>query len=248
MPRWFFGKKPSFGGRWIGPGAQIGHHTAHLRGASPFPTARPFRLPASVLRTQAPASAPTRSDSALRICDQIRALRLASGASGGELAVSSGVSLSMLSRIERGLISPSVETLDRIASGLGVPVSRFFSDQTSRTDFSYVVAGKGILVERVGAVAGYRYELLGHQLSGNLFVEPYLVTLLPEAEPYVTFQHPGVKFLHLLTGRVANRYGAKMVKVTPGDSLQFNATALHGIDSIEERPVSYLSVVFTMRE
>ena len=88
----------------------------------------------------------------------------------------------MLSRIERGLVSPSVETLDRIANGLGVPVSRFFSDQTSRTDFSFVPAGKGIRVDRVGAVAGYRYELLGHQLSGNMFVEPYLVTLLPEAE------------------------------------------------------------------
>ncbi|WP_230559015.1 helix-turn-helix domain-containing protein [Variovorax paradoxus] len=178
----------------------------------------------------------------------MRALRVASGASGGDLAVISGVSRSMLSRIERGLVSPSVETLDRIARGLGVPVSRFFGDQTSRTDLSYVPAGKGILVERVGAVAGYRYELLGHQLSGNLFVEPYLVTLLPQAEPYVTFQHPGVKFLHLLTGHVTYRYGTKVVKLAPGDSLQFDATALHGIDSIEESPVSYLSVVFTMRE
>ncbi len=154
----------------------------------------------------------------------------------------------MLSRIERGLVSPSVETLDRIANGLGVPVSRFFSDQTQRTDFSLVRAGKGILVDRVGAVAGYRYELLGHQLSGNLFVEPYRVTLLPEAQPYVTFQHPGIKFLHLLSGRVVYRYGAKVVNLAPGDSLQFDATALHGIEAIEEGPVSYLSVVFTMRD
>jgi hypothetical protein len=100
----------------------------------------------------------------------------------------------------------------------------------------------------VGAVAGYRYELLGHQLSGNLFVEPYLVTLLPEAEPYVTFQHPGIKFLHLLTGRVSYRYGGRVMKLAPGDSLQFDATALHGIEAIEEGPVSYLSVVFTMRD
>jgi transcriptional regulator with XRE-family HTH domain len=49
----------------------------------------------------------------------------------------------MLSRIERGLVSPSVETLDRIANGLGVPVSRFFSDQTHRTDFSHVPAARG---------------------------------------------------------------------------------------------------------
>jgi hypothetical protein len=154
----------------------------------------------------------------------------------------------MLSRIERGLVSPSVESLDRIASGLGVPVSRFFSDQTTRTDFSHVPAGRGILVDRVGAVAGYRYELLGHQLSGNLFVEPYLVTLLPDAQPYVTFQHPGIKFIHMVGGRVSYRYGAKVVKLAPGDSLQFDATALHGIEAIEEEPVSYLSVVFTLRD
>ena len=154
----------------------------------------------------------------------------------------------MLSRIERGLVSPSVETLDRVANGLGVPVSRFFSDQISRTDFSFVPAGKGIRVDRVGAVAGYRYELLGHQLSGNLFVEPYLVTLLPDAKPYVTFQHPGIKFLHLLTGRVSYRYGDRVVKLATGDSLQFDSTALHGIEAIEEGPVSYLSVVFTMRD
>jgi hypothetical protein len=47
------------------------------------------------------------------------------------------------------------------------------------------------LFDRIRAVADYRYELLGHLLSGNLFVEPYLVTLLPGAEPYASFQHPG---------------------------------------------------------
>lgn len=38
------------------------------------------------------------------------------------------------------------------------------------------------------------------------------------------------------------------MKLVPGDSLQFDATALHGIEAIEEVPVSYLSVVFTMRD
>ena len=62
------------------------------------------------------------------------------------------------------------------------------------------------------------------------------------------FQHPGVKFLHLLSGRVSYRYGAKMVKLQPGDSLQFDATARHAIEAIEEGPVTYLSIAFTMRE
>lgn len=219
------------------------------RTASLFPTVRPFRIPASILLPRAADSAPApRSDCTSRIGHQIRALRCAAGISGGELSVSSGVSRSMLSRIERGLVSPSVETLDRISHGLGVPVSRFFSDQSLRTDFSYVKAGSGLVVDRAGAVAGYRYELLGHQLSGNLFVEPYLVTLLPDAEPYVTFQHPGAKFVHMNSGKVTYRYGARRISLAPGDSLQFDATALHGIERIEERPVSYLSVVFTLRE
>ncbi|WP_354337293.1 helix-turn-helix domain-containing protein [Variovorax paradoxus] len=178
----------------------------------------------------------------------MRALRMAADASGGALASASGISSSMLSRIERGLVSPSVETLERLAQGLHVPVSRFFSDQARRTDFCHVRAGRGVLVDRIGAVADYRYELLGHSLSGNLFVEPYLVTLLPGADPYVTFQHPGLKFLYFLSGDVTYRYGGKVVEVRAGDSLLFEATALHGIDAIHSGPVSYLSVVFTLRE
>ncbi|WP_012747119.1 XRE family transcriptional regulator [Variovorax paradoxus] len=186
--------------------------------------------------------------SAARIGAQVRALRMAAEMSAGSLAKASGVSASMLSRIERGLVSPSVETLERVAQGLHVPVSRFFGDQARRTDFSHVRAGKGVVVDRVGAVKDYRYELLGHLLSGNLFVEPYLVTLLPGADPYVTFQHPGLKFLYFLSGEVTYRYGAKTAAVRAGDSLLFDATALHGIEVIEVQPVSYLSVVFTLRE
>jgi transcriptional regulator with XRE-family HTH domain len=189
-----------------------------------------------------------RSSSVSRIGAQVGALRMTAGVSAGQLAMASGISASMLSRIERGLVSPSVETLDRIAQGLHVPVSRFFGDQDRRTDFCHVRAGQGLVVDRIGAVADYRYELLGHSLSGNLFMEPYLVKLLPEAEPYMTFQHPGLKFLYFLSGEVTYRYGAKAVEVGAGDTLLFDATVLHGIEAIHSRPVAYLSVVFTLRE
>ena len=63
----------------------------------------------------------------------------------------------LLQRIERGLVSPSVETLDRIANGLGAPISRFFGDQARRTDFCHVSAGRGVVIDRGGAVADYRY-------------------------------------------------------------------------------------------
>jgi transcriptional regulator with XRE-family HTH domain len=221
----------------------------NVRLPSPFPTGRSPTLPASITRVRSRQPAPVvRSLSAARIGAQVRALRMAADVSAGALAKVSGISASMLSRIERGLVSPSVETLERLANGLGVPASRFFGDQARRTDFCHVRAGQGVVVDRVGAVSDYRYELLGHLLSGNLFVEPYLVTLLPGADPYVTFQHPGLKFLYFLSGEVSYRYGAKVVAVRAGDSLLFEATALHGIEAIQSGPVSYLSVVFTLRE
>ena len=50
----------------------------------------------------------------------------------------------MLSRIERGQVSPSMETLERLASGLGLPASRFFSDRARRTDVCHVRARQGV--------------------------------------------------------------------------------------------------------
>ncbi len=215
--------------------------------ASPFPTVKSTRARIAQAATAKPAP-PLRSNTSARIGLQIRSLRLAAGLSAGKLAVNSGVSRSMLSRIEHGLVSSSVEVLERIATGLEVPMSRFFTDQVQRTDISYVAAGKGLKVDRVGAVAGYKYELLGHLLSGNMYVEPYLITLDSEAQPYTSFQHPGVKFIHMVSGRVKYRYGSKTLELRPGDSLLFDARALHGAELLRESPIAYMSIVFTLRE
>jgi transcriptional regulator with XRE-family HTH domain len=214
--------------------------------ASPFPTARKIRIPEALYSPRG-KDKPARSEAMRQLGEQVRALRVAAGLSGGELARGSGVSRSMLSRIERGQVSASVEMLERIARGLGAPLSRLFSDQVQRTDYSFVAAGDGIRIDRTGAVAGYDYELLGHLLSGNLFVEPYLVRLAPHARPYTSFQHPGIKFIYLVSGRVRYRYGDRALVLRCGDALMFDATALHGVERIEEAPVSYLSVVFTVR-
>lgn len=66
--------------------------------------------------------------------------------------------------------------------------------------------------------------------------------------PYVTFQHPGLKFLYFLSGEAIYRYGTNAIEVKAGDPLLFDGTALHGIEAIQAQPVSCLSVVFTLRE
>ena len=79
-----------------------------------------------------------------------------------------------------------------LARALNVPMTSFFADFEDRRDCSYVRAGQGVLIERRGTKAGHHYELLGHTLSGDIVVEPYLITLSEDANPYTQFQHDGM--------------------------------------------------------
>ncbi|RCW65107.1 helix-turn-helix domain-containing protein [Pseudorhodoferax soli] len=182
-----------------------------------------------------------------RLGVQVRSLRMGSGLSGQDLALASGVSRSMLSRIERGQVSPSVDTLGCIARGLGVPIARFFAEQADRPEFSLVRKGRGARIESLASVQGYRHELLGHVPSAQLNVEPYLVRLDAKAGAYASYQHPGMKFVHLLSGRLRYRHGATVVAFDAGDSLLLDASALHGVEEIVQGPVSYLAISFTAR-
>jgi transcriptional regulator with XRE-family HTH domain len=64
----------------------------------------------------------------LRIAAQVRALRADLGLSLDALAGRCAVSRSMLSLIERGESSPTAVVLEKLATGLGVPLARLFDD------------------------------------------------------------------------------------------------------------------------
>ena len=66
-----------------------------------------------------------------RIAGRVRALRDARGLSLDALAAKCAVSRSMLSLIERGESSPTAVVLEKIATGLGVPLARLFDDVTA---------------------------------------------------------------------------------------------------------------------
>jgi transcriptional regulator with XRE-family HTH domain len=61
-----------------------------------------------------------------RIAERVRALRAESGLSLEALAARSGVSRSMISLVERGETSATAVVLDKLATGLGVPLAALF--------------------------------------------------------------------------------------------------------------------------
>jgi len=57
----------------------------------------------------------------------VRFLRETKGLSQRELAGSSGIDATEISRLEKGKSNPTYETLQRLANGLGVPCSQIFT-------------------------------------------------------------------------------------------------------------------------
>ncbi len=184
---------------------------------------------------------------AVAIGAEIGMLRRGLALTSAALARKAGISAAMLSRIEAGTTSPSLTTVTEIARALGVPVARLFASHDQQRDCSLVRGGEGVKVDRHGSRNGHRYELLGHSLTGGIFVEPYLVTLDADAGPHASFQHAGVEFVHVLAGRMEYRFQDETFELRPGDSLLFDCNGLHGPERLVERPIVYLSVVITLR-
>lgn len=181
----------------------------------------------------------------LAIGREVRAFRKKLGITVADLASTTGISLGMLSKIENGITSPSLTTLQTLSNALGVPITAFFRRFEEDRSAVFVKAGEGMDVERRGTRAGHQYTLLGHigSNTSGVEVEPYLITLTEDSDVFPMFQHDGMEFLYMLEGEVVYRHGGKLYRMLPGDSLFFDADAPHGPEELIKLPMRYLSII-----
>jgi transcriptional regulator with XRE-family HTH domain len=176
---------------------------------------------------------------------EVRAFRRQQGLTVADLAQITGLSIGMLSKIENGITSPSLTTLQVLSHAFSVPVTAFFKSYEERREVQHVKAGDHVEIERRGTRAGHQYNLLGHigSNSSGVVVEPYLISLSTESDTFPTFQHEGLEMLYMLEGEVTYRHGDQLFHLKPGDSLFFDADARHGPEVLNVLPARYLSVI-----
>ncbi len=174
---------------------------------------------------------------------QVREFRSKLNMTVADLAKQASLSAGMLSKIENGITSPSLSTLQSLSRALNVPVTAFFRKFEEQRDATYVKAGEGLTIERRGTRAGHQYQLLGHTIGKSVAVEPYLVTLTEKSDVFPIFQHSGLEFIYVLEGEVAYRHGTKLYTMQAGDSLFFDADAPHGPEELRKLPIKMLSVI-----
>lgn len=176
---------------------------------------------------------------------QVRELRKRQRMTGSELASQAGLSVGMLSKIENGVISPSLTTLQTLANALRVPLVQLFSGYEEPRGAMHVKSGTAVEVERAGTRAGHQYHLLGHigSNASGVVVEPYLIVLSTTSDRFPTFQHEGIELIYMLEGHLGYRHGDRIYDLEPGDSLLFDADAPHGPEVMRQLPIRYLSII-----
>lgn len=197
-----------------------------------------------VERPETDPGAETRSDVGLQIGRVVRQLRDSQGVTLTEAAASAHISPAMLSRIETGGVTPSLETLVSMSAALGVRPATLLQNLGEDSDGAqHVPSGRGLEVVRRGTRRGHTYHLLAAQRGPRKTFEPFLVTLTDKSETFPGFQHAGTEFIYILSGTIRYRHGTQSYLLQPGDSLSFRGDVPHGPEKLEKVPIRMLSVI-----
>lgn len=175
---------------------------------------------------------------------KVKKARLQEGLKITDVSRISGISQGMVSKIENAQVSTSLDTLSKLCSVIGLPISKLFSDfDKPEGGAQFTKADTGLEVVRRGTDKGHSYQLLTYQRGGKKNFEPFLVTMDDLSEVFPTFSHPGEEFLYLLSGKLTYRHGNHTYEMEAGDSLTFDAEVPHGPEKLEEVPIKLLSII-----
>jgi transcriptional regulator with XRE-family HTH domain len=169
---------------------------------------------------------------------KIQALREERGLSMRGLAELCGLSPNTISLIERGTTSPNVSTLHQLATALKVPITAFFEERAEGSGVLYSQPGK----RSFSGSASVLLESLGSGLEGQS-LQPFLVTLEAGADSGPgAMIHQGLELVFCLEGTLEYVIEAETYRLSPGESLLFEARMPHCWRNAGSKPSVFLLV------
>ena len=179
-----------------------------------------------------------------RVGEVIKHLRLAANLTLAELSAGAGMSSAMLSRVENGMATASLDSLERLCHALGVNLSDLFR-QTEQNEGSAQLLKRSDQMEvvRVGTKHGHTYRLLSYDRGPRKIFEPFLIEMDRKSQSWPRFAHPGVEFIYMLQGRVEYRFGDKTYILEPGDAFTFSGDVVHGPERMLDERAKFLAII-----
>jgi len=160
--------------------------------------------------------------------ERLRQIRHELGLTLAEVAERSGLAVSTVSKVERGLMSLTYDRFSQLADGLGVDMAALFTGHGERFRPGEVaIAKKGDFL--LHETENYVYEMLFPELWAKAMV-PMLGTLRPHEEMHFDrfVSHAGEEFLMVLSGRVTVFFENRApVLLETGESVYFDSRRGH---------------------
>jgi len=142
-----------------------------------------------------------------------------------DLAERAGFSISYLSQIERNLLTPSIDTLRRLAEVLGIPAGQLMLKDARQPNSPVAVVRRSERKQLAFPGSSIHYELLTPDMrrrASLLWVEAP-----PGSESGPLFSHEGEDGVVVLKGAIEVEVGSVWHHLEAGDSIYFNAGIPH---------------------
>jgi transcriptional regulator with XRE-family HTH domain len=153
----------------------------------------------------------------------VRSERLAQGRSLSELGRASGLSKTILARIERGDGNPSVETLWRVSQALRVPLGALLAPP-SRPRTRVVRARSGEPLASESGMAAWLLHAEGREHRSEVFDLDLPKGVDQRSEPHL----PGTEeLIFCVKGRARVGPDGQEAELGPGDAAWFSADVAH---------------------
>jgi transcriptional regulator with XRE-family HTH domain len=173
----------------------------------------------------------------------IRAARVARRLTLEDVVSRTEFTVSWLSKIENGLLAPSLEGLVRLAEALECGVEDFVAGLSTPPRFVVDRAGEGRQLQGRNGSSGTVVRPLAEAWRQRV-MQPEIIQLSGSSNRRPAESHEGEQFLHVLEGEVKVAYGDDVVRLGKGDSMYLDAAVSHSITPSGRGATQILSVSF----
>jgi transcriptional regulator with XRE-family HTH domain len=154
----------------------------------------------------------------------LRAYRAKTGRNLSDVARTAGICTSMLSQIERGNVSPSIDTLYMVCDALQLDMADLFGRLSQRGPVRIHRRNQRLISESEGA----RYEQLVVSADSSHPAEMFMLELQPSRQVGLSGQgHEGVEMGHVLSGKATLTVGEGRYQIEAGDTVSFASHLPH---------------------
>ena len=170
------------------------------------------------------------------IGERLRALRLRKKMGLVELSRHSGLSPALLSKIERGLLFPTLPTLLRIALVFSVDLGFFFTAPREKPVVAVARRKERVRLPEVpgGHDSVYEFESLDYGANERK-MNAYFARFLPARTARPPHAHEGCEFVYVLNGTLRISTAVEDHVLHGGDSMYFDSSQPHAYRRVGPR-------------